>query len=436
MPLVYLSVNVAYLTSHILLQCTRILAAAVPSDLPISLSASARECAAVLREESDAICSDPGALLESSTIDCIVFDKTGTITADTQRLVSVSHPPEASNFMSEIVLAGSHTLVDVNSTLVGDPVDRACFDFSGWNAVDSDYKTVTNKNCTKLWVIRSFPFDSTSKMSSAIALVHHDNKYQLLALVKGAPSKMHNLFDDCASKQWLKSEVRRLGKNMGYRTISLGGLDASKTEMARTLFPIGMPQHGDSPDTVERKVLEARDKARNVHRKDVENRSSVIFNKIPFSLAGIAAFDAPVRASSSRVIGELNKANVHLKILTGDDMSTSLSAAEKAGMIRSQNVYGLKLNPTGSLILEHNTKKINLTPATVKKIRRKIKQDGILVAHGDAVQTILSRESAKHVRDTLLPMADLITSASPDQKDKFVNWLQNACGKHVLMCGM
>lgn len=419
-------------------KCTRIVAAAVPSDLPTSLSASARECAAMLREESDAICSDPEALHKSSKIDCIVFDKTGTITADTQRLVSVVYPPEASNFMSDIVLAGSHTLVDMNGTLVGDPVDRACFDFSGWTAVDSDYTTV-HSNGTKLWVIKAFPFDSTLKMSSAIALVRHGNKYHLMALVKGALSKMSDLFDDGHSKQWLTSEATRLGKTMGYRTISLGGLDASETQVAHTLFPSGLPQQDDSSDIVERKVIDARDKARYVHRRDVENGSSVIFNSRPFALAGIAAFDAPVRESTSRVVGELNKANIQLKLLTGDDISTSINAAKKAGMIRSQNVYVLKLNSNdGALILEHNNTKINLTPATVNKIRTKIElQDGVLCAHGDAVSAILSLKGAKHVhvRDTLLPMADLITSATPEQKNLVVNWLQNACSKNVLMCG-
>lgn len=58
-----------------IIQCTRILIAGIPSDLPLALSAVARSCSQRLRQDSDVICSEPGALLTAAYVDTVVFDK-------------------------------------------------------------------------------------------------------------------------------------------------------------------------------------------------------------------------------------------------------------------------------------------------------------------------------------------------------------------------
>lgn len=410
--------------------------------MPVALSASAHTCAAALREETDAICSDPGALLESSKVDCIVFDKTGTLTADTQSLVSVLHPPghmEVGLITSGIVLAGCHSIIGMNETLIGDPLDKACLDFSGWN-YDPKCK-VAALGASKLWQIRSFPFDSNKKMSSAIILVRDgEGTFRLLVVVKGAPNKLQSLFGN-ETLRWYNSKGRRLGET-GYRSIALGALDASDTVVEAQIFPSGLPQHEQPIEIVEHMVQDARSRARKVHRNDVECYPSNIFNDKSFSLVGLASFDAPIRASTSRVVNELKKANIQLKMLTGDDIATSLSVAKKAGLIsrqESQNIHVLKLNRYGSLIWESNKNVAEFTLAKAKKVYNDIIcRNGILSAHGSAIRAVLadSGKAAEFVRQMLLPRATVIASASPDEKHIFIKWLQDACGKHLLMCGM
>ena len=58
-----------------IIQCSRILIAGIPSDLPLALSAVARSCSQHLRQDSDVICSEPGALLTAAYVDTVVFDK-------------------------------------------------------------------------------------------------------------------------------------------------------------------------------------------------------------------------------------------------------------------------------------------------------------------------------------------------------------------------
>jgi hypothetical protein len=58
-----------------IVQCTRILIASIPSDLPLALSAVARSCSYKLRQDSEVICSEPGSLLTAAYVDTVVFDK-------------------------------------------------------------------------------------------------------------------------------------------------------------------------------------------------------------------------------------------------------------------------------------------------------------------------------------------------------------------------
>lgn len=412
----------------------------MPSDLPVLLSASARACASMLREESDAICSNPVGLLESSKVDCLVFDKTGTLTADTQAVVSVQYPFAANEykFLSDLVLAGSHSLIAMNSTLVGDPLDKSCLEFSSWR-YDSNDKRATH-GTAKMWQIKSFPFDSTRKMSSAIVLArHNDDTFHVWVLVKGAHNRLQNLFGDQQIK-WYSSQVKRMGEK-GYRTISLGVLDASESKAALALFPSGLPTHDSAAQVVERMVQKARSKARNIHRHDVETYPSALFDEKLFSLVGLASFNAPLRASTYRIVRELKQANVTLKMLTGDDFCTSLAVAKKARMLGGlQHVHLLKLNQTGELIWEMNKQARDLDLSAVGRIHREISnQEGILAVEGNVIEKVLScttiDRTIEYVRDKLLPQAMLISAATPECKHLFVDWLQRACKRHVLMCG-
>ncbi|KAL7548781.1 hypothetical protein ACHAWF_012034, partial [Thalassiosira exigua] len=308
----------------LIVQCTRIAIASVPSDLPASLSAVAYQCALVLREESDAVNSEPWALFESSKIDTVVFDKTGTLTSDTQALTSIEYPPRQQNmtthslkFLADIVLAGSHSLIAMNEdesnpNLVGDPVDLASLQFTEWifNAHErsaSYDKTGARKRSKKLWQIRSFPFDSIRKVSSALLLVQHgDGQFRLWTVVKGSASKLRDIVEMDGFTHEYDEKVKQLG-NAGYRSIGLGALDVTDSA-AGTLFPAGLPKPGDSTSVLEARIHEARVYARSLVRNDIETQR--------FGFVGFACFSAPMRHSSSMVVKEL-KSSLKVIMLTG-----------------------------------------------------------------------------------------------------------------------
>lgn len=199
-----------------IIQCTRILLAAVPSSLPVIVSSLISASSKKLRTDSDTVCSKPSAMLDSSQISMAIFDKTGTLTADTQQLCKTISYKIQEHPLVDIVLAGSHSLVSISSStnstrLIGDPLDLACLQFTGatYNdeskSIDLTKSIVKNvketkerlgQNCirqespTKLWIVKAFPFDPTSRKSSTLVLARYrDNSVQLLRMIKGGMFK-------------------------------------------------------------------------------------------------------------------------------------------------------------------------------------------------------------------------------------------------------
>jgi len=445
-----------------IVQCTRIAVASVPSDLPASLSASARECASILRDESDAICSVSGSLVESSMVNMVVFDKTGTLTADTQQLISTVHPPSSEKeffdgvpfeTVSKVIFAGGHSLVSMSSKkgsksdFVGDPLDASALSYSGWNYSPQDKsatppeKPVKKEYPAKIWQIKSFPFNSDKKMSSAVVLIKkQDGKYRLWAVVKGSSDVMRRQFfqnddPDQQLRHWYEDKIKTLGKS-GYRSIALGTVDITYSKIAKMLFPAGLPDDHDTQDNALQGYIKiARGYAvRLIHRDDIEQTSSLCLN-------GFACFEAPMRAGTRRVIQELKNANFNVCVLTGDEITTSLALAAKAGVTFGNNPYFLKVSPSGSMLeWEINGMKMPFTLDAALKIHQAIERnDGVVVFSGDAVSLLLSDdkndEISQYVRSVILPEAQVVAGSSPHQKYLFLRWLQNECRRRVLMCG-
>jgi hypothetical protein len=57
------------------IQCTRIVLASIPSNMPLALATIARSCSQILRHQADVVCSEPGSLLTAAYVDTVVFDK-------------------------------------------------------------------------------------------------------------------------------------------------------------------------------------------------------------------------------------------------------------------------------------------------------------------------------------------------------------------------
>lgn len=426
-----------------MVQCIRIIVASIPSDLSSSLAASEHECATILREEFDVVGTESGALVSTAKTDAVVFDKTGTLTADTQSLTSIVYPPsglrtlKSIKFLSNAVLAGAHTLIQQSDSesdnLVGDPVDLASLQWTRWKYIAKDKSASSVRLGEKLWQIRSFPFDSNKKISSAIVLTKDGRgNFRLWILLKGSPNTMkYQLFKNEEMSDlalWYDDSMKRLG-SLGYRSICLGALDVSNTDVGKTLFPSGLPKANVSNPDLESFIHDARINARVFHRNDIEKQY--------LDFVGFACFNAPMRESTPRIVQELKAANIDVIMLTGDEPYASFACAAKAGIAKSHTpkTHFLRHNSSGSLVWESNEQVGSFSFEAAKSVERDISHGGTLIASGDAVSSLLKSggELSCYVRDRILPHVRVVASASPKDKCTFISWLK--LKKHVLMCG-
>jgi magnesium-transporting ATPase (P-type) len=374
--------------------------------------------------------------------------------------------------MQRFMLAGCHSLVQLNSTstsqaqgsVVGDPLDLAALQYSGWkyNQSVNCYECTNTKSCLdsdpiKLWQIKTFPFDANKRMSSAVVLAQlADKSYRVWALIKGSPESLQPLYQHRHDHQFLLGYKKRIQQleAQGYRTIALGAQDlTNSTELVEQLFPNGLSS--------KKKALRgARIEGSSLHRNDFEGNSES--GDVGLHFFGFACFDTTIRSSSQRVIGELRRGGIQVIMLTGDAIDAALSVALKVNLIQESSVAILETEEdssgTQSLIwqivelragkggtrkaLHQEAKTKRVTKSTVNDIlNRQGRGDCSIAATGRAVELLLAQSdngASGKVKNTLadnLFRISIIARATPVLKKSVITCLKGRCEKKVIMCG-
>jgi manganese-transporting P-type ATPase len=454
-----------------IIQCTRILIASIPSDLPLALSGVMQSCVTQLKKESDVVCAEPGSLLSAAHVDLCVFDKTGTLTADTQVMNEVKSPFVSNNdCMIDAVLAGCHSLSSLDDGsncgphLIGDPLDQAALQFSrfDFNGTDKSascsnhrekYEDGTISVPVKLWQIKTFPFDANTRRSSALLLVQHsDAKMRLWKVCKGSPDSMKPLL---STKDNMTKDVMLLRYDefyealgsRGIRAITLASQDVSSTSIVSKLFPKGLNalQFTKSEKSLCRKIRQARIVAQEeFHMHDFENR---LTDRMDF--LGFGCFTASMRPSSPRVIKELRDSGTKVLMLTGDGVSAALAIARKANFFdRTCKVFAtLDVNKDGTMCWttvrgKSLSKKVisefNFQETESVILRAESSHCAMLISGAAIEELMISDRVESEVKDLILRKLDnfsIVASASPQTKQLVMATLKTYCDSYVLMCG-
>jgi magnesium-transporting ATPase (P-type) len=300
----------------------------------------------------------------------------------------------------------------------------------------------------RLHIIRDFPFDPNRRLSSSVALLQTSGgHFQLWQFTKGSPDTVKNL---CGNEPNIGLQAEEL-EMQGYRTIALCGKDISSSDVSRTLFPDGLsaePSH----------LVHARLNGAQVHRMSFENTDKLAQSDPGCQFYGFCCFDASVRPSSKRVIGELSNGGIGCKMLTGDSLNAALSVASKVGLIQCSNIAVLdveedtniengslvfrllktQLGKDGSFaILTKHSRTLCATMKTMKKVLRLHSQGKCdLVSNGKALGYLLhGNNDFILISATMLSSVAVVARATPDLKERFVDSLQRLAKKSVMMCG-
>ena len=348
------------------------------------------------------------------------------------------------------------------TSVVGDPLDQAALQFSGWKynqtanfyfRPESDAEPHLSSEPFRLWQIRDFPFDPSRRLSCAIVLLQRkDCSFELWKLIKGSPDTMIDLVakesDDFGVE--LSNKTQEL-EMQGYRCISLGAENLGDSPIAQTLFPNGLSASACS-------LAQARANGETLHRGTID-RNDPRTIELGLKFSGFCCFDASTRSSSKRVINELGRGGLKCVMLTGDSIDAALSVARKVELFeqkkiavleRSENdvpgkealvwkILHSKVRKDGSFrILQNRTKIEKATVSSVKKyIKYFEKGKYSLAANGRALELIFSGKP-NQVRRLIvqnLSAVSVIARATPELKKQVIDTLKQECGKRVMMCG-
>ncbi|PVU97907.1 hypothetical protein BB559_001861 [Furculomyces boomerangus] len=415
--------------TKIILDCVLIITSVVPPELPMELSLAVNSSLVSL-SKSVIFCTEPFRIPYAGKLDICCFDKTGTLTGE-ELVVDGIVGSTLDNGMWEktapdtlkqistlgidatLTLASSHALVILDDgTLVGDPMEKAQLESTGFHLDASSTITLPKKSQTlrlswaknlKITTCRRFPFSSVLKKSSSLVKLDwgfdlKDRRY--LIGTKGAPEALRDKFVEIP--EWYDSVYKNFSRRGG-RVLALGS-KWLKTDKDLSVIEIN-----------------------DLNREEME--SGLTFQ-------GFLVFSCPLKPDSTDVIKMLNQSQHRCIMITGDNALTAVHVAAQVEIVE-KTVLILDINLENELECVSVDEKIKFVfdPLEYENGRKReiknILEGWELCATGSALD---------RVADTLLWKEYLMHNiwvyarVSPIQKE-FVLTEMKSFGYITLMCG-
>lgn len=332
------------------LHCVMIVTSVVPPELPMELSLAVTNSLATL-SRGLVFCTEPFRIAYAGKLDVICFDKTGTITKDKMILRGVSLPLRAhaaislpdivnnvntshnmSTFNEETsdstptdimqpavccdivrcVMAACHSLFISNGKILGDPMEVAAMEASGfklsqYSAAAGSIAAISSEASTPflLKIMHRYAFSSALKRMSVIV------QYEPLGLPK--PLKTRNLF--VFTKGAPEVLAAKLGDRLppDYKAVYRFHMSRGKRVLAlayKHMLTVGT--------NVTAKPS----------REEVESG---------LTFAGFLVYDCDLKPDSRSVIKELRNSMHTVVMITGDSAYTAADVARRVGILRCKS---------------------------------------------------------------------------------------------------
>ncbi|XP_027791913.3 probable cation-transporting ATPase 13A4 [Marmota flaviventris] len=308
---------------------------AVPPALPAALTTGIIYAQRRLKKRG-IFCISPQRINVCGQLNLVCFDKTGTLTRDGLDLWGVvpcdrNGFQEVHSFASGKALpwgplcaamASCHSLILLNGTIQGDPLDLKMFEATTWEmAVSGDdfhikgvpayamvvkpCKTASQVPVEGIAILHQFPFSSALQRMTVIVQEMGGNR---LAFMKGAPERVAGFCQPETVPTSFVSELQ-IYTTQGFRVIALAY-----------------------------KKLETDHHTTSLTREKVE--SDLIF-------LGLLILENRLKEETKPVLEELISARIRTVMITGDNLQTAVTVARKSGMVsESQKVILIEANET------------------------------------------------------------------------------------------
>ncbi|KAM5276889.1 putative cation-transporting ATPase 13A4 isoform 9-T15 [Hipposideros larvatus] len=308
---------------------------AVPPALPAALTTGIIYAQRRLKKKG-IFCISPQRINICGQLNLVCFDKTGTLTRDGLDLWGVV--PCDKNGFQEVhsfalgkalpwgplcaAMTSCHSLVLLDETIQGDPLDLKMFEATTWEMAISgeDFhikgvpahamivkpcKTASQVPVEGIAILHQFPFSSALQRMTVIVQELGGDQ---LAFIKGAPEKVASFCQPETVPTSFVSELQ-IYTTQGFRVIAVA---YKKLEM-------------DNHTTA-------------LTRDKVE--SDLIF-------LGLLIFENQLKEETKPVLEELISARIRTVMITGDNLQTAITVARKSGMVsEDQKVILIETNET------------------------------------------------------------------------------------------
>lgn len=297
----------------------------IPPALPAAMTVGKLYAQARLKK-AQIYCMNNRVINVSGSINCVCFDKTGTLTEDGLDMWGIvpctrGNLGESERKVSQLSdhplfegMLVCHSLTLIDGKLCGDPLDVKMFESTGWILEESDIGnsnkydliaptivrppksntfTENMNEISEIGIVQQYQFSSSLQRMSVIVRALGSKNFK--AYTKGSPEMILSL----SKSETIPNDIMYCLKRyteQGYRVIAMG-----QTVLSDESNKIS----GLSRDAVERNL----------------------------EFLGLVILENRLKAPTIPVIKELREANMHILMITGDNIQTAVSVAKECGIL-------------------------------------------------------------------------------------------------------
>lgn len=402
----------------LLIECTLIITAVVPTELPMELSMAVNNSLQELSKFA-IFCMEPFRIPLAGKIDICCFDKTGTITAENliveglagldnenpAKIITESFGTfgETATLAQKVMGICNSLFLVKEDQIAGDPMEKATLEFLNWRLSASDEVTGNNKQ-QSYKIVHRFPFSSALKRMSVIAKDLITSK--MFIGVKGAPEILQSRFVKVPS--WYESTYKTLAQS-GARVIALGYRDLPSSSITKSF--------------------------KQAQRDEFE--TDLIF-------CGFIVFRCPLKKDSCSAIRLLKGSSHRVIMITGDNSLTAIHTAKEVDIISKDSsvlLFDLEEDDESRLkVIDYQSGKDcdwlnDLDKISGSDALSLMKKMQVSLCFTGNAYDLLSKMNP-NLSISLLPQTAIFARTSPTQKESILAKLKSPpLSLNTLMCG-
>ncbi|EAR89096.2 E1-E2 ATPase family protein (macronuclear) [Tetrahymena thermophila SB210] len=380
----------------------------IPAPLPIFFSIC-QTISLIRLGIKKVLATDPAKIVVAGDVSIMCFDKTGTLTKDQMELYGycdytckkIKESLIVESKQEELLhkfFGSCHGVYLVNGVNLGDELDIRMLEFSQFEILpdeSTEFKFRVQRkidNCI-LNICKVWEFESSLQRMTVI--MHDEQAQKFYGIVKGSPEKMFEMCNKDSVDEKNYNKILNELTNKGLRVIAVGY-----------------------------KEIQSKDALREEVEKDIQ-------------FAGLFVLKNKLKVDTADVIQQLQNGNILCKIISGDNLLTTVQCAKEARILSNESSNVLIFNSMSDCYVQNSQEKIDplniLSSQECKKY-----QIGLTGKFLEEIQTHLQNGKSiieQQILKNLLIQTSVFSRCKPKQKAEIIYMLQSVLNEKIGMIG-